>query len=170
MNSKLPTVLLALALGCASDEASVLDSQLDEASATWAKDKPGCSTYHYVRFTPAGEGSVSTMTSVEIANDHATRRRFVEQRIADNGQATTTAQWDETGPAVGTHDGFRAETVEELFADCRQVIAQDPKTNDLFLTVGTHGVPRDCVFVPKGCQDDCGMGFSLSDFACGPLP
>jgi hypothetical protein len=169
MTTKLSPAVLGLALAaCASGSASSHDDQLDQAAGTWAKDKAGCATYHYVRSTFSWTGT-TTQTDVEITNDRATRRRYVAHVVQDGGQVKTE-QWDETGPAVGSHAGaFEAKTVEQLLADCRQTLAQDPETNDITLVIGTHGVPTACVFVPKNCADDCTMGVALADFACGPL-
>jgi hypothetical protein len=169
MNTKISLAVLGLALaGCASGSASPYDDQLDQATASWARDKAGCATYHYVRSTSSWTGSTS-QTDVEITNDRATRRRYVEHVVQDNGQVKTD-QWDETGPAVGSHIGaFQARTIEQLLADCRRTVAQDPQANKITLVVGAHGVPSDCLFVPKNCADDCAMGVTLSDFACVPL-
>lgn len=172
MNTKPSFVLsLMVALGCAADEtdAGSFEPQLTEAAAVWARDKPTCAPYHYTRTTSSFTGS-RTETAVEITNDRPSRRRYVAHFVQDDGQVKTE-QWDETGPAIGTHDGpFQAQTVEQLFAECREALARDPAANHLTLRIGAHGVPSTCAFFPMNCADDCSMGVSLSDFACGPLP
>ncbi|HXU82117.1 MAG TPA: hypothetical protein VN914_12015 [Polyangia bacterium] len=169
MNTRLSLVLASICLGCAGEPPSPLQAQLDQAAAMWARDKPSCAPYHYARVTLSFTGS-TRQTAIEITNDHPSRRRYDARFVQDNGEVTTE-HWDETGAAIGSHeDGHRAETVEELFAECRAVLGQDAAANRLTLEIGAHGVPTDCVFVPKGCEDDCGMGFNITDFACGPLP
>jgi hypothetical protein len=181
MSPKLFLVLSSVVgLGCASGAPASPDgsipqtgsgsfqSRLAAAAALWAKDKPACTTYHYSRDSTSFTGS-STETDIEITNDRPSRRRFVGRYVQDDGQVKTE-QWDETGASIGLHEGYKASTVEELLADCRVALGEDPAANRLTLLIGVHGVPTACLFVPKNCADDCSMGVQISDFACGPLP
>jgi hypothetical protein len=183
MNMQLRVLFLAgiAAIGCSSsgaaspdaagtrgEHASSFQVQLDEAATRWAKDKLGCSTYHYKRSSYSFTGSNSE-TSFEITADRPSRRTYVGHNVQDDG-GVQTVQWDETGAAVGSHDdAYAAETVEQLFADCRTAIAMNPTENDVRLMIGVHGVPIACIYIPKNCADDCVMGASIEDFGCGPL-
>jgi hypothetical protein len=175
MNMKLPLLLLlgAATTGCgsgASDGATgPLQAQLAQAADDWARAKPGCATYHYVRPSDSFTGSHSE-TTVEITADRPSQRRYLGRVALEDGGVEATT-WDERGADVGSHhDAYDAETVEQLFAECRTAIAQDPAKNELRLVIGPHGVPTTCTFLPRNCADDCVMGVGIADFACGALP
>jgi hypothetical protein len=132
--------------------------------------KPDCATYHYASTSSSVFGS-SSVTLVEITNDQPTRRSFVGHGYGSGADAAATTTWDETGAAIDTHpEGAPALTVEQLFASCADSQARDPAQNQLFLAFNQIGVPVMCGFIPANCVDDCYMGYTLSDFACGPLP
>lgn len=151
-----------------------LRNQLDVAAANWRATKPGCPTYSYVRFERSVFGAGGE-TSVEISNDVPTRRRYVVEPW-NRPDAAVPVTWEETGAAIGSHDGgssasgvYPALTVEELYAECEMVLARDPNTTELQLTAWTSGVLSLCTSRPKNCADDCSSGIVLRSFACGPL-
>jgi hypothetical protein len=142
--------------------------------ARWAATKTTCGTYHYAVVDSSFIGTQAT-TTVAIAGDMPTERRFVGGELTQSGTLAVTSAWDETGPAIGTHDGARAaKTMEELYRDCqRDVLSQDPAKNEIMFAADDRGVLQSCWYVPHGCQDDCTSGVTVSDFACGaldPLP
>ncbi|MEA2697952.1 MAG: hypothetical protein QOI66_2223 [Myxococcales bacterium] len=154
----------------ASDDGLVarLLAQLQAARATWADAKASCPTYHYDSVRRVFPFGGCFETGVEISQDQPTRRRYGNC----DGTPVIGDSWDETGTSIGTHPWAAAAlTVERLFDDCQaNVSGSDPSTNDLVLTVGPMGVPQICGHTPKGCVDDCFVGFEIDGFACGPLP
>jgi hypothetical protein len=165
------TFLFALAvaaLGCA-------DSALSGARRAWAQTETTCTTYHYAISTSSFSGT-NTKTTIEITANKPTARLY-EQFHYDHtaGAATATKivdkAWTETGPDVGTHaEGMPAKTMETLYDDCaRDVEPQDPAKNTVKIESDARGVLQQCWYVPLQCADDCKMGVSVEDFACGAL-
>jgi hypothetical protein len=143
---------------------------LEGGRSTWAASKGACATYHYRRGTSSFVG-YNTDTTVEITNDQPSWRSYVATSfVAADGGSTPgiVEQWQETAGQIGSHtSGAPALTVEQLFDACTAVLANDPATNTITLSISAEGVPKTCTFLPHNCADDCLMGFALS-FACGP--
>jgi len=90
--------------------------------------------------------------------------RSLESRDPDGA---ISESWTEDAPDVGTHDGGPTAGIDALHAYClARVLTKPTADNDLFVTIGEDGLMRTCVYVPKGCMDDCSSGVEgLSEIA-----
>jgi hypothetical protein len=156
-------------VGCGGDNA------VSQGLGRWSQAKLACGSYHYAVVDSSFTGWRMT-TTVQIAADVPAERRIEISEVLGTPLAfTMTNAWDETGSDIGTNvRGRPAKTMEQLYSDCEHdVLSQDPGKNDISFAADDRGVLQHCWYVPHGCQDDCTVGVSLSDFACGavdPLP
>jgi hypothetical protein len=160
--------LVVTTLGCS-------DSALSAARQSWAQTATTCPTYHYAISTSSFSGT-GTKTTIEIAAGKPSARRYEQFHFdysagAANALKIVDKTWTETGASVGTHvEGVPAKTMETLYDDCaRDVEPQDPAKNEIKIETDARGVLRECWYVPRQCADDCKMGVSVEDFACGAL-
>ena len=150
--------------------AGTLLEQLAQAQATWDAAKATCGTYHYANEHQHYPFGGCSKYGIEISDNQPTRRRGYNGAVGSCADAVEV-EWEETGAGIGSHAGAAALTVEQLFVDCQHRLSSlDPAAYELELVIGPMGVPSTCGSRPRGCLDDCFDGFTLSGFACGPLP
>jgi hypothetical protein len=163
-------LILCLATGCSS-------APSDEAARqAWVMTKTSCSTYHYA-IEHASFTGYGSRTTVQITNDVPTSRWYEASHLdysagtAGPPPKVVDETWIEAGADVGTHAaGEPARTMEGLYDQCeRKVLTQDPDKNEITFSADATGALKECWFRPNACADDCAMGVTVSDFACGTL-
>ena len=141
---------------------------LAAGEAAWANVK--CQSYVYSRTQSSVVSGFCGVTGVSIENDAPTIRTYTsgEHGCPPNPDGGVTEEWTEQGAAqIGTHtDGYPAETIEQLFAECAGILASDPTKYTVFLGLGYDGIPMTCTATLIECVDDCSFGIELSNFAC----
>lgn len=126
--------------------------------------KSSANSYSYV----AASGSVfgvSSSTTILVVNGNATTRSYKRYQISGNNGATTlVTSWTETGSSLGSHnEGYEALTLDQVYDKAKNVwLKADKKANDIYFEVDTQGLISSCGYVPKGCQDDCFVGITIS--------
>ena len=154
--------------------------RLSAAEALWNGRADQCRTYHYSRyyrgyFGPAGVADVS------IAEGKPVGRRMWNVSYYSAREPRpwpSTPDWSEEPDDVGSHPAISpfgelyAHTVEQMFAECRQVLSGDPVKMTLVLDLDAAGIPIRCTQRPIGCLDDCESGIRLAGnpaVTCQPL-
>lgn len=141
----------------------------------WLATKATCGTYHY-SVEHESFGGPERVTSIEITGDTPSARMFFKGHPPQNfGEPFVIDEtWTEVGAEVGSHSGVTGaalpRTMDQLYEGClRDVVIRDPKENLINFQADDRGVLEACIYFPRGCADDCGVGVIVSDFACGPL-
>lgn len=160
-------LVLCLLTGCGrAPESGALDSSL--STFTRAKAQSAGSYSYDVPFGSYFGGGSDT--KLVVKGERVVERSFT-MTMAPGAPAGLGASesYDETGAAVGSHsDGAAAVRLEDLYAKCEdEVITQDRSKNDVFVTFGKDGILETCVYVPKGCQDDCSFGVEIREVKFG---
>jgi hypothetical protein len=146
-----------------------LESRLMTAMETWQQAKPICRSYEYISSQTFMFARSSRATTVRIVDDRPVARSYAAYAGLPDGGIETTEEWRESGAEVGSHpNGDPPHTVEQLFQDCRALLARDPKANFFYLEIGERGVLKECRYRPMGCVDDCTVGFYIGQFDCLP--
>lgn len=56
-------------------------------------------------------------------------------------------------------------TIDELYTIClSDYLTVNSNENDIYFSVDNDGILKDCNYYPHGCQDDCLLGITLSNF------
>jgi hypothetical protein len=145
--------ILGTLLVSACDDSVSSTEQLDTSHDTWEQASDG-KAYSYSRrgLSWLGYNGVTTIT---VREDGVVVRR-------DFTPSGGGAGWTESGDEIGSHDeGSPAKTLEELYADCDDVLAADPATHDINFELDDQGFLKTCYSAQRSCEEDCFSGIQL---------
>lgn len=148
-----------------ANQASLTAADLQPGLSRWqATARAAGQTYFYWRVKPAGESEVREITGVQIRNGVPVRRLVNRARYAAPGQMQVFEKFNERhGQAGATPAGFPAQTMEQLYARCGQVVpknSSDPQI-DFGIQIDARGVLTQCYALEKGCHGDCARSFGV---------
>lgn len=103
---------------------------------------------------------VSWSYELDVTDNQVVARRY-QQWDSDGARMES---WSELGDDVGAHQSGPRDNLDKLYDQClEKVLSQPSEQNDFFVTIGQDGTLSTCVFVPKGCQDDCSQGVVIDE-------
>jgi hypothetical protein len=152
-------ILAAAAAGCGSGANPIEQEQLDRSRGSWSTAKQSGSVYRYVDTATSFTG-ITWTTTIEVNNDTVVRRAFSNQ----DRDGMVLASWTEEGAALGTHDVAKPPlTMEQVYDYCEDtVLSKSPDDNLITLVLRADGLLSVCTYSPKGCVDDCAVGYYLT--------
>jgi hypothetical protein len=145
----------------APDKASARAALLAQSRAAWAALKASNGAdYRYMQTRTVYPFGGTFETIVEVRADQVVRRSY-----GDKGSPPT---WVETGAALGSHTEPRQAppiTLDELYARCQSdILSMDEGRYTLTVSLHPSGVINLCQAWPRGCQDDCALGYEVSAY------
>lgn len=165
-------LLLSIALlitACKKDDIA----KKDEFKASYQKFQDfknlNSNSYTYV----ATSGSVfgySSTTTITVIKGVVVGRDYKAYRLNDDHQSVVDQSWTEDKSSIGTHNqGQEALTLDEIYNKAKnEWLKVDKKANDIYFETNTDGLIASCGYVPKGCQDDCFNGITISSIKALP--
>ena len=159
-------IILISVTGCKKDDIAD-ESEFNKSYNAWLNFKNGShNSYQYT----TNFGSVfgyGTEIKTGIINGKILSRDFISTRLKQNGtsQIDTIKQWHEDADHINTHPNDVGEslTLDDVYQKAKTTwLKADKKTNDIYFETKNSGMISSCGFVPKGCQDDCFNGITIS--------
>ncbi len=125
------------------------------------KTENGTSYMYEVNFSSFSR--FSSTTKITVVNNIVVARSFESFGIED----AELLAYEENEDNLGENEvGAMVATIDELYTTCLQeVLVVNKEGNDVIFSVSDIGLLRTCVYIPKGCQDDCSRGVSISNFS-----
>lgn len=147
----------------ACGEETAYSAAFENSQKAWLKakaDHRGTYVYETQFESFSDYGEITTLT---VEDEVVTRRAFASYQEFAFRQGRLEA-WTESGDEVGTHlTGAPAVSIDTLYERCqREVLTVDPTENEIIFSVDEQGLLRTCVYVPRGCIDDCDHGVSIT--------
>lgn len=144
-------------------------SKKDEFNDSYAKfqnfKKASANSYKYVVNKGSFTG-VGFETTITVVGGVISTRSFVQYQLLNSGVKTIVEQWEEkqSNHDIGSHtDALEALTLDQVYDKAKNDwLKADTKTNDVYFETDANGLIADCGYVPKGCQDDCFVGISIT--------
>lgn len=154
--------IAVLVAGCKKDGVS---TKFDDSLNAFNQFKASSNnTYTYTASSGSWTSS-SVETKFIVVNGHVTGRE-VHLAYPPNSPATfkdTTIV--ETGAALNTHrEGHEVLTLDQVYVKAQtEWLKADKKMNDVYFETNNNGMISSAGFVPKGCQDDCFTGITITE-------
>ncbi len=163
-------VLVAAALGLSGCQTKD-EARLEDSESAWRAlvRQQGAATYSYVVPQSSWTG-FSTRTALQLESGSVTYRRYESTTwVDDNTLSPIALQWEERGAELGNHTGAAPlATLDDQYRRCAtEVLTRDPDDNGIYLEFDARNILQTCVYVPKGCVDDCSFGVTLADVELG---
>lgn len=120
--------------------------------------------YSILELSVTNYGSETTIT---VKNGKVTARNYEAFLISQDGSRIVLSTYSEKKKDLGTHaEGALPVTMDDLYDTCLgDYLIVDPETNTVYFDTNETGVISLCGFVPELCQDDCFVGFEISNFS-----
>jgi len=138
-----------------------LNADFNESFAAWQKLKNlyGASYSYTVNFN--SWSGFKSKTTIEVVNNVVASRRY----SAWNLKGKQINSISETRDNLGRHpEGARPRLIEDLYNKCEQtVLNKSLAKNYIYFTRHADGIMKTCVYVPKGCADDCAQGVNIGE-------
>ena len=140
-------------------------TELSRSLAAWRNLKSDEGGHYQYTSSFGSFAGFGWTTTLKVLDDEIVERRYEAYQIENGGEKKVTETWVEVGDEVGQRDeGAPPRTVEEVYGVCRdEVLSQSTFSNDIYLEFDSQGLLESCVYVPKGCADDCSTGVNISD-------
>lgn len=155
-------------------EKNKLNSEVKTSIENWniLKKENGASYIYDVSFKSfSGFSSVTKITVIDnkvLKRAYNSYSRFDEDgKELKNGEALREIEsYEETESTIGQNSsGAKALIIDDLYETClKDVLTVKEIENEIIFTASDNGLLKTCVYIPKGCQDDCSMGVSISNF------
>lgn len=163
----LSTIIILISVtGCKKDNIAN-ESEFNKSYNAWLSFKDTShNTYLYTTTFGSWTG-YGAETKTGVVNGKVAWRDFVSTQLKRNGtsQIDTIKQWHEDADHLNTHSSDAAGplTLDDVYQRAKTVwLKADKKTNDIYFETKNSGMISSCGFVPKGCQDDCFNGITIS--------
>ncbi|MGF7037314.1 hypothetical protein [Mucilaginibacter lappiensis] len=159
-------IILFSATSCKKEDIAN-KSDYNKSYKAWTDYKASVhNSYSYTQ----NQGSVfgyASETKIGVSNGKIISRDFIAIQIRRDGtnNKDTTARWHEDLASLNTHTNQGAEllTLDDVYQKAKTVwLKADKKANDIYFEARNNGMISNCGFVPKGCQDDCFNGISIT--------
>jgi hypothetical protein len=131
--------------------------------------KSSANSYTYIATTGSIFGYSST-TTITVTNGVVVSRDYKAYRLNDNHQSVLYLNWTEDKSNISTHtQGQEAFRLDQIYAKAKnEWLKVDSKANDIYFETDANGLIASCGYVPKGCQDDCFNGITISSIQATP--
>ncbi|WP_183559429.1 hypothetical protein [Mucilaginibacter sp. SP1R1] len=158
-------ILISIA-SCKKDDIAN-ESPFNKSYNAWISYKGSVNnSYNYT----INNGSVfgyGTETKIEVSNGKIISRDFTATQLRRDGtnNRDIVANWHEETSSLNTHgdQGAQLLTLDDVYMKARTIwLKADTKNNDIYFEARNNGMISNCGYVPKGCQDDCFTGISIS--------
>jgi len=163
----LSTIIILISItGCKKDNIAN-ESEFNKSYNTWLSFKSTAhNTYLYTTTFGSWTGYGAEIKT-GVVNGKVAWRDFVSTQLKRNGtsQIDTIKQWHEDADDINTHPNDVGEslTLDDVYQKAKTVwLKADKKSNDIYFETKNSGMISSCGFVPKGCQDDCFNGITIS--------
>jgi len=163
----LSAIIISISVtGCKKDNIAN-ESEFNKSYNAWLSFKDTShNTYLYTTTFGSWTGYGAEIKT-GIVNGKVAWRDFISTQLKRNGtsQIDTIKQWHEDADHINTHPNDVGEslTLDEVYQKAKTVwLKADKKTNDIYFETKNSGMISSCGFVPKGCQDDCFNGITIS--------
>jgi hypothetical protein len=163
----LPLIIVSLLISSCKKDSIADESEFNKSYTQWLSFKSTAhNTYLYTTSFGSWTGYGAEVKTAVI-NGKVTWRDFISTQLKQNGtsQKDTLKQWHEDADHLNTHPNDVGEslTLDDVYQKAKSVwLKADKKTNDIYLETKNNGMISSCGFVPKGCQDDCFNGITIS--------
>lgn len=160
-------IILATTVFLSACKKDVVISDYDKSYVAWSNFKSSSNnSYAYTEHFGSVFGSY-TETKITVKSGIITTRKFVSGNYKPNTNVLIiTKTWTENAGSLNTHgnEGFELLTLDQVYDKAKTVwLKADPKQNDIYFEYKNNGLISSAGFVPKGCQDDCFNGVSITD-------
>lgn len=138
--------------------------------AQWEQDKKDHNnSYQFSMMYSSSEGNFSYTTTMIVTQGLITSRKYEEYTYEADNEGNWKPKpgitWIEDKSQIGTHkEGFKAQTFDDLYANCPDFINADLDKYYIFFDVGYDGLMVTCGTSEIDCVDDCFDGISISSF------
>ena len=148
----------ALSLNSHDEDVERLTEAVRESRARFERLVAERPAYVYTSHDASFSGH-SWSYRLTVDHERVTRREY--EARDDGGKRIET--WVEAEPAVGEHPGGPTTGLAALYDQCLgKVLTRDPADHELFVEIGDDGLMSACLYVRKGCMDDCSEGPRVS--------
>lgn len=106
-----------------------------------------------------------TETVITVQNGKVAGRSFVAKQHPNmpNAAIVILAHWTEDESSLNTHDaGAVSRTLDEVYQLAKEDWLKKRSDADTYFEAGNNGLLSSAGYVPKGCQDDCFRGISIT--------
>jgi len=159
------TIVTILFTACKKDEISNKDQYQDSYKKFTAFKTSFSNSYHYTAYSGSVFGA-SASTTIYVVDGKVIGRDYKEYRRSGNGSSDNVLVdgWNESENDIGSHkNGQDALTLDQIYDKAKNVwLKADKKSNDISFEVDANGLIASCGYVPKGCQDDCFIGITIT--------
>jgi hypothetical protein len=159
-------IILFSATSCKKDNIAN-ESEFNKSSTQWLNFKSKVNnSYTYTTNFGSWTG-YGVEVKIGVSNGKIISRDFISSKFKQNGtiERDTIKQWHEDADHINTHSNDAGEslTLDDVYQKAKTVwLKADKKANDIYFEVRNNGMISNCGFVPKGCQDDCFNGISIT--------
>jgi hypothetical protein len=165
----LTLLILLSAISCKKDNIAKSD-QYDTSYKVWLSYKANIrNSYKYTVSSGSWTG-YGRATTTGISDGKIISRDFIAFKGHNDGSGIvdTLKSWHEDVSNINTHgeEAGALMTIDDIYTQARTVwLKADTKTNDIYFETDKNGVLSSCGFVPKGCQDDCFNGITITSIS-----
>lgn len=148
------------------------ESDYDKSYAKWLSfKKTSNNSYTYTTVTSSifPEGA-TTETKINVMNGSITERDYIAYHYERSANSTTatkvvSSQWSEDKASLNSHknEGAQLLKLDDIYYKAKnEWLKVDKNANDIYFEAKNDGIISSCGYIPKGCQDDCFRGISIS--------
>lgn len=162
------TAAILLITSCKKDNIAKQD-QFDKSYKAWVNYKSSINnSYNFATGYSSWVGFTVDI-KMSVSNGKIVSRNFtmVQSHLDGSGIKDTVKNWHEDAAQINTHgtEGGELMTIDDIYTKARTFwLKADTKTNDIYFETDKNGLLSSCGFVPKGCQDDCFNGVTITAF------
>lgn len=159
------SLLLLLTVTSCKKDSIAYSSDYNQSYLAWLDFKTTSNnSYRYVVSFGSWTG-YGTETTITVREGKVVGRSYVAKQHPNqpNTPMTILGQWEEDENSLNTHEaGFSTWTLDEIYRKAKEEWLQKRSDADTYFEARNNGLISSAGYVPKGCQDDCFAGVSIT--------
>lgn len=152
-------------LGSTTDTKIPFLAEYNDSVEAWEINKKTKSNSYSFTINAQSAFGFGSNTIITVINGKVVSREYEGYMITEDGQREIIKTWIENENELGSHEeGAEPITLDEIYTDCKtNILTANEEDNYIVFLAENGDLLSVCSYFPKNCQDDCSIGYRISD-------
>lgn len=140
-------------------------AEYNDSAEAWEINKKTKSNSYSFTINSQSAFGFGSNTIITVINGKVVSREYEGYIITEQGQQEIIKTWIENENELGSHEeGAKPITLDEIYTDCKtNILTANEEDNYIVFLAENGDLLSVCSYFPKNCQDDCSIGYRISD-------